>query len=214
MASYSMHLAIAKIYLKYHKEENIEEFLKGSIDPDLAPFDEKGRTHYGIHAAWANPAKYLNAIGGKLNTSYKRGYFLHLVTDYIFYHKLAKIDEVVSEEELTELLNNHSVQDVVVKTNIDEWRKKQRNDFSILEGEVVEKYQIEDWTQKLPEQIKKEMLRKEGELQLFERTSLFKFFEDMGKLDLNELASALIQKPDTKLVEYYENIIASKQETK
>ena len=59
MASFSMHLAIAKLYLKDHPEENEEEFLEGILEPDTVPSIEKGRTHYGLHAAWSNPAKYL-----------------------------------------------------------------------------------------------------------------------------------------------------------
>ena len=45
MASFSMHLAIAKLYLKTHPEENIDEFVKGTLEPDLVPSIEKGRTH-------------------------------------------------------------------------------------------------------------------------------------------------------------------------
>ena len=86
MASFSMHLAIAKLYLKDHPEENEEEFLEGILEPDTVPSIEKGRTHYGLHAAWSNPAKYLQENGKKIENSRKRGYFLHLVTDYLFYH--------------------------------------------------------------------------------------------------------------------------------
>ena len=86
MASFSMHLSIAKLYLDRHTEEDEYEFVRGSIEPDLAPFLEKGRTHYGLHAAWANPAKYLQENGKSLENSFKRGYFLHHLTDYLFYH--------------------------------------------------------------------------------------------------------------------------------
>ena len=66
MASFSMHLAVAKLYLKNHPEEDVDEFVKGSIEPDLVPYNEKGRTHYGLHAAWSNPAKYLQENGRRI----------------------------------------------------------------------------------------------------------------------------------------------------
>ena len=40
MASYSMHLAIAKLYLKKHKEEDEEKFIIGTIQPDMVPSSE------------------------------------------------------------------------------------------------------------------------------------------------------------------------------
>lgn len=43
MAGYVMHLAIGKEYAKRKKIENVEEFLKGCIAPDL---QDKKVSHY------------------------------------------------------------------------------------------------------------------------------------------------------------------------
>ncbi|MBR0428275.1 MAG: hypothetical protein IJK18_08780 [Clostridia bacterium] len=190
MASYSMHLAIAKLHLKNHSQKNIdeEELIKGTLEPDMVPSSEKGRTHYGKHSAWSNPAKYLQENGRSIENSRKRGYFLHLVTDYLFYHKLIDIDKLIA------------------KWGLDEWGKNQRNDFSILEGEIEDKYNIHDYIAKLPESIKKEMTRAEGELKVFERKSLFKFLEDIAQIDLDKLADILLQNPDADLIKLFEEL--------
>lgn len=198
-----MHLAIAKLYLEKHPEEDVDEFIKGSIEPDLVPYNEKGRTHYGFHAAWSNPAKYLQENGKSIENSRKRGYFLHLVTDYLFYHVLTNIDDIVTKQDLEEVATKHNVDEVVARPNIDEWRKNQRNDFSILEGEIEDKYEIQDYIDKLPENVKKVMTRAEGELKIFERDSLFKFLEDMAQIDLDKLAEELLNNPEADLINLY-----------
>ena len=203
MASFAMHLAIAKLYLKTHLEEDEDKFVQGSIEPDLAPYNEKGRTHYGVHAAWSNPAKYLQKNGRNINNSFKRGYFLHLVTDYFFYHVLINIDEVVTKQDLADVSTKQNVDEVVSRQNIAEWRKNQRNDFSILEGEIEDKYEIQDYIDKLPENVKKVMTRAEGELKIFERDSLFKFLEDMAQIDLDKLAEELLNNPEADLINLY-----------
>ena len=203
MASFSMHLAVAKLYLKNHPEEDVDEFVKGSIEPDLVPYNEKGRTHYGLHAAWSNPAKYLQENGRSIENSRKRGYFLHLITDYLFYHVLTNINDIITKQDLEEVATKHNVDEVVARPNIDEWRKNQRNDFSILEGEIEDKYEIQDYIDKLPENVKKVMTRAEGELKIFERDSLFKFLEDMAQIDLDKLAEELLNNPEADLINLY-----------
>ena len=201
-----MHLAVAKLYLKNHPEEDVDEFVKGSIEPDLVPYNEKGRSHYGIHAAWSNPAKYLQENGKNIENSRKRGYFLHLVTDYLFYHVLTNIDDIVTKQDLEEISIKKNVDEVVARPNIDEWRKNQRNDFSILEGEIEDKYEIQDYIDKLPENIKKVMTRADGELKIFERESLFKFLEDMAQIDLDKMAEELLKNPEQDIIKLFEKL--------
>lgn len=188
MASFSMHLAIAKLYLQKHPEENEEEFIEGSIAPDITK--DKSVTHYGKDAAWSNPAKYLQANDRKIENSYKRGYFLHLITDFLFYHKLVDIEDVAAR----------AIKDESVK---DKWIKNQRNDFSILEGEIRERYDIEKYIDRLPDNIRKVMTRAEGELKVFERESLFKFLEDMAQIDLDKMAEELLKNPEADLIKVY-----------
>ncbi len=88
MPGYVIHLATANEYIKKHPNEikDISEFLIGSISPDLTTKDKKGETHYGETSSILYLRKYLEK--NELKSDYNRGYFLHLVTDYIFYNKL------------------------------------------------------------------------------------------------------------------------------
>lgn len=87
MPSYPIHLAIAKEYLKTHNEENVEEFYQGVIAPDNKPILElgNGRLHYGENSHKPDLNRYYHEKG--LDSSYNRGYFLHLLTDYLFYNR-------------------------------------------------------------------------------------------------------------------------------
>lgn len=203
MASFSMHLAIAKLYLKEHPEENEKEFIKGTLEPDMVASHEKGRTHYGLHSAWSNPAKYLQENDRSMENSYKRGYFLHLLTDYLFYHYLVDIDKMIDKHSVEKTIDGYTIESVD-KQKLDEWIKNQRNDFSILEGEIRNRYDIEKYIDMLPENIRKIMTKAEGELKVFERNSLFEFLEDMSKIDLYKIAKELLQNPEVDLIKIYE----------
>lgn len=206
MASFSMHLSIAKLYLDRHTEEDEYEFVRGSIEPDLAPFLEKGRTHYGLHAAWANPAKYLQENGKSLENSFKRGYFLHLLTDYLFYHLLINIDEILNIQDVKETIDLQNL-DEKAKHLLDEWIKNQRNDFSVLEGEIRNRYDIEDYIKTLPENIRKVMTSIDGDLKVFKREEVFVFLENMGKINIDKIAEDLIKNPGQDLIELYRNVL-------
>lgn len=83
MAGYVIHIAVAQEYLKKHKNnENYDEFIKGSISPDL--IEIKSKTHYGKSPAYTNLKNFLSK--NTIDTSYKKGFFLHLITDYLFYN--------------------------------------------------------------------------------------------------------------------------------
>ncbi len=209
MASFSMHLAIAKLYLKDHPEENEEKFIEGTLEPDMVPSIEKGRTHYGLHAAWSNPAKYLQENDKKIENSHKRGYFLHLVTDYLFYHKLIDIDKILDKSKMEKVLNGNTT-DVLAKQSLDEWVKNQRNDFSVLEEEIEERYQLKEYINKLPDKVKRVMTCINGELKVFDRDSLFEFLEDISQIDLDKMTEELLQNPEADLIKIYEKFISNK----
>ena len=82
MAGYVIHIAIAQEYLKLHKENNNEEFIKGTIFPDETK--NKQKTHYGKSPAYTDLKKFL--LQNEIKTSFQRGHFLHLITDYLFYN--------------------------------------------------------------------------------------------------------------------------------
>src|SRR5574344_384942 len=92
MPGYVIHLAVANEYLKKHKNDviqNKESFLLGSINPHFTTKEKKGETHYGQSSSIIYLRKYLNS--NLLNSDFNKGYFLHLVTDYVFYNKILEI---------------------------------------------------------------------------------------------------------------------------
>lgn len=83
-----MHLATANEYMRKHKDEikNKDEFFKGVVAPDQTTKENKKITHYGNGSAQVELRRYLES--NNIDSDYNKGYFLHLVTDYIFYNKL------------------------------------------------------------------------------------------------------------------------------
>lgn len=86
MPGYVIHLSIANKYLEKNNTENRNEFFKGVIAPDLT--DNKLITHYGNGSSETNLQLYLSE--NKIETSYNKGFFLHLITDYLFYNRFLK----------------------------------------------------------------------------------------------------------------------------
>ncbi len=83
MPGYVIHIAIANEYIKKHKKvEDIKEFINGVIAPDLT--SEKSKTHYGKSPAYTGLKGFLE--NNKIEDSFNRGCFLHLITDYLFYN--------------------------------------------------------------------------------------------------------------------------------
>lgn len=93
MASPAMHLAIAKRYIEKHNNLNYKEFVKGTLYPDAEKNSIK--LHYpkssimGEFAIGVYDKVDLYAFLAdypKLN-DFELGWFLHLVTDYIFFEE-------------------------------------------------------------------------------------------------------------------------------
>lgn len=83
MPGYVIHIAVANEYIKKHKKKELyDEFIKGVISPDLT--NDKIKTHYGKSPAYTNLKEFLN--NNEITSSFNRGCFLHLVTDYLFYN--------------------------------------------------------------------------------------------------------------------------------
>ena len=85
MAGYVIHLAVAEAYKAKHSGdiENYEDFIKGVIFPDSV--SDKSITHYGEKSSKVNLREFLKE--NDIDNDYNKVYFLHLVTDYIFYNK-------------------------------------------------------------------------------------------------------------------------------
>lgn len=110
MPGYVIHIATAKEYLKKHNlVENEEEFIKGVIFPDST--SDKSKTHYGQSSGHSNIGRFLES--NKIDNSFNRGYFLHLITDYLFYNYY-----------------------------LDRFSKDIYNDYDIINSKLIEKYNI------------------------------------------------------------------------
>lgn len=111
MPGYVIHLAVAERYLKNHsnKKENYKEFIEGVIFPDSE--EDKEKTHYGKGSSNSNLYKFLQEH--KMDNSFSRGYFLHLLTDHLFY--------------------NHY---------IDSFSKDIYNDYDMLNRELIKEYEV------------------------------------------------------------------------
>lgn len=85
MPSFTIHLAIADEYMKKHPGEitNKEDFIYGTIAPDLTR--EKSITHYYGNTD-LNPIDFREYFRAQYDASdFHKGYFLHLISDEIFY---------------------------------------------------------------------------------------------------------------------------------
>lgn len=161
MASLLMHLYIGQEYYKKHEsEENLDEIVKGSLAPDLAK--EKQKAHYGPITAKPNLKEYLNE--NDITDSYQRAYFLHLITDALFYNYLIDIDKIVEE------------------IGLEEWRKKYYKDYDSITASILKKISIE-----IPEQVKKFLDVPEGRTELFKEEDFFNLAEKLASLDLKKL---------------------------
>lgn len=111
MPGYVIHIATANEYLKKNNiKENKEEFIKGVIFPDSTT--DKSKTHYGRSSGNSNIGRFLEV--NKIDNSFNRGYFLHLITDYLFYNHYLK-----------------------------KFSKEIYNDYDIINSKLIEKYNVD-----------------------------------------------------------------------
>ena len=102
IASAPIHLAIAKQYLENNKELNYEKVIAGTLYPDAAKNNDE--SHYtDINRCSDN----LSHVRGKVNLyaflkdhktldDFELGWFLHLVTDYLFFLECFKEDYLLN----------------------------------------------------------------------------------------------------------------------
>lgn len=157
MPGYVIHLAIAEKYLEKNMNEKDNEFIDGVIYPDET--DDKYKTHYWNEMRSVNLYNFLKE--NKIYTSFNRGYFLHLLTDYLFYNKYI---EYWSTDIYTDydLLNLYLIERYRIKlpSRIKKYvhTAEQGNRLKILSKEVVDKF-IEDLSSLDLEHIKKEIMK-------------------------------------------------------
>lgn len=139
MPGYVIHLAIAEEYLKKHKNnhEDYHQFIEGVIFPDSVT--DKSLTHFGKKSSKSNLFNFLEE--NKLENSFQRGYFLHLLTDYLFYNKYidTMTDDMYNDYDL---LNEMLIQKykVILPEKIKEFVFfKNNGSLKILSPALVEK---------------------------------------------------------------------------
>ena len=89
MAGYVIHLAVGEEYLRIHPGDinDYNKFIEGIIYPDSVT--DKSLTHYGPKSSQVNLKKFFN--DRDIEDDFNKGYFIHLVTDYLFYNKFLDV---------------------------------------------------------------------------------------------------------------------------
>ena len=186
MPCLAIHLAIAKKYLENHPDENREDFILGTIAPDInmpniseyinGVTDDKNSHHFGLNYQTEDLIEYMQRKvdfslffqSNDINTTFLRAYFLHLLCDYRFF------GEYITDERLMGL----SFRDAV---------KIGFNDYDLITPILISRYNLE-----IPEQIKDIVSRKgEGTLQLLDEDLVYRFIDEMAEVNLDEEKSKL-----------------------
>ena len=190
MASLVTHLVIGQEHLKQFKEYDSIDFLKGTLDPDylhIAYEQDKAKLHYGLphnenltqQQNFKNKTfleKFLKE--NKIDTSYKRGYFLHLIADYYFYNELVKIDRV-----------NKFSDKVSKKVLFDDHEK--------VQGFLIKKYSpMFELNLESVQFIKENYseIREKGKPTLFDLQDFENYIEFCSKIDLDDFARKILIK--------------------
>ena len=93
MACSTIHLAVAKQYLEKHQQFNYEKVIAGTLSPDASSNNDL--SHY---TALNRGSDNVSHVRGKVNlyaflkehktlNDFELGWFLHLVTDYLFFEE-------------------------------------------------------------------------------------------------------------------------------
>lgn len=113
MPGYTIHIAVAKEYVKKHKQYKEEEFIKGTIAPDMTV--DKTTTHFYKENGDVDIEEFLKRYS--IKDSYYAGWLLHLLVDREFYTNYLKEKEEIQAEKLYQ-------------------------DYDILNKEIIEKYEL------------------------------------------------------------------------
>lgn len=178
MASFNIHLAVGYDYLKKNKIENELDFIKGILDPDLAKDDHashytdkrKGTSLKDHLETKVNLNRYLKE--NKINNDYQKGYFLHLLTDYKFFHEFfdeSYLENISYEEFCKDLYYSYVI--------ANEW--------------IDKKYPVkipDEYKKRIEENIKNDLKEKEctneKRTNILPQEKLTNWIEKMGNIDL------------------------------
>jgi len=172
MASLAMHMAIASEYCKKNNYVNEKEFLRGSIAPDTSK--DKKKSHFTMDGIRPNSdEEYYFYVSledyveeNKIEDDFKKGEFMHLLTDKLFYAKFLMQKESVKnfqdgdQQKLLGVLYQ---------------------DYNRVTGVLHEKYDLD--LGKLPE-ISRTTCDKEPTL--FKKDEIIKFIERCASINLQK----------------------------
>jgi len=171
MACATIHLSIAKKYLQKHPNLNYEEFIAGTLYPDVA--EDNDKSHYtDINRGTDN----VSHVRGKVNlfafleshpemNDFEKGWFLHLVTDYLFFL------ECFSEAYLLSI-------------TYDEFCKELYHAYSCINSYLEEKFDLnEDYYKAYPSAYYPEIPYEECILPI---NLVDEFIERVSKIDLEK----------------------------
>ena len=137
MPGYVIHLAVGKIYEQNNKINNLNDFERGIIEPDISK--NKVKSHFGPYSSQPGLNKFLKING--ISNSYDEGYFLHLVTDYLFYNRfLDKWDTIIYDD--YDRLNSRLIKKykIVIPEDIQNKVKFKNGQTIVLNEEQVYKF--------------------------------------------------------------------------
>ena len=114
MPGLTFHYIIALKSIEKNNVTNIQEYIDGSFYPD---FYQKPQSHYTDNSKVKKPLdKLLFKVDLEafvkehtINTDHDKGYFLHLLTDYLFYHDLC-IEKYAHNPDFIRCLHNLGVE--------------------------------------------------------------------------------------------------------
>ena len=165
MPSFTMHIAIANEYIRKHKDniENVNEFIKGNLAPDLT--DNKNITHYGEWGRDKTKIVFENFIKDDkvdfLKDFYK-GYLLHLLADDFTYNHILKQE--------FDKVRDDNAHDIVYE------------EFYYLNKILISKYNIDF----MPEEVKKYMTVKDGDCRYLDVDKVIEMIDIISGIDLEE----------------------------
>ena len=147
MPGFTIHIIIANEYIKKHPNEikNKEEFIKGTIAPDIT--NNKSLTHYGI---WNNSTtfidfhKMLEMPETDITKDYWKGYFYHLFVDdrfYNYYFEKEWKNVVINNDKFFNdyyILNKELINDYNI--NIEDYPKEVRKYMQVIDTSEETKY--------------------------------------------------------------------------
>ena len=179
MPCIAIHLAVAKKYLEKHPDEKYNEFILGTIAPDITlddvnkyingVFTDKNSRHFGTNNKTDDIIEYMkNKVDFKkffeindINSSFLRAYFLHLVCDYYFF------GEYITSDKLKGL----SFMDAV---------KLGYSDYDLITAKLIKKYNLN-----IPMEVKDLIsMKEEGDLQIIDEVMVDNFINEMSNIDL------------------------------